>query len=187
MAIHAQWMVSDIAPLPFMTLFCLNFLGQFHAHPGVGTERKHLAWQLGGKGCLAVKLDIQMLPWLRSLDWCSPGVWEVIKNRTVVCQDTGCPSHPKNFCPILVTAPTPGLLPRQNKNNCRDACPLWAPVNELGTKRPRSNVSPEPSGLLWGSVPIPRGYHHCCPAAKSSQKYLILMSQLSGSINQHFY
>lgn len=135
MAIHAQWMVSDIAPLPFMTLFCLNFLGQFHAHPGVGTERKHLAWQLGGKGCLAVKLDIQMLPWLRSLDWCSPGVWEVIKNWTVVCQDTGCPSHPKNFCPILVTAPTPGLLPKQNKNNCRDACPLWAPVNELGTQR----------------------------------------------------
>lgn len=70
-----------------MALFCLNVMGQFHARPGIGTERKHLAWQLVGKGSLGLKLDIQMLPWLGSLDWCSPGVWEAVKNSTV------CPGH----------------------------------------------------------------------------------------------
>lgn len=49
----------NIAQLPFMALFCLNVMGQFKARPGIGIERKQLAWQLVGEG---IKLDIQMFP-----------------------------------------------------------------------------------------------------------------------------
>lgn len=61
MAIHAQWMVSDIALLPFMASFCVNVMGQFHAHPGVGTERKHLASWLVGKGSKIGHPDISLI------------------------------------------------------------------------------------------------------------------------------
>lgn len=120
--------VFIIAQLPFMALFCLNVRGQFHARPGMGTERKHLAWQLVGKGCLTLKLDIQMLPWLGSLDWCSPRVWEAVKNWTV------CPSHRLPFSSKkLLFPPLSPFLPqgfcrgrtRMTTEMCVCREPLW--------------------------------------------------------------
>lgn len=155
-----------------MALFCLNVTGQFHACPGIGTERKHLAWQLVGKGCLALKSDSHMLPWLGSPDQCSPGVWEAVKNLT-------------DFCPILVAAPTSGFLPQQNKNGQSDVCPLWAPPDETNTEKLWNNASPETVGLLCGSVPVLCGCHRCCSAASSLlPKYLILVSLLTSWLNK---
>lgn len=84
MEIHAQWMFPDIALLPFMASFCLNVMGQFHAHPGVGNERKHLACQLVGKGskighpdASLIKISKLVFPWRlgsdEGLNCCLPG------------------------------------------------------------------------------------------------------------------
>lgn len=164
-----------------MALFCLNVRGQFHARPGIGTERKHLAWQLVGKGCLTFKLDNQMLPWLGTLDWCSPRVWEVVKNWTV------CPGHRLPFSSKKRLFPPLSLLPPQGfcRGRTRMTTEMWAPLNRLSMKRPWSNVSLEPEGLLCDSVSVPCICHCYCSAASSLQlKYPIPMNLSASWLNK---
>lgn len=131
----------NIAQLPFMALFCLNVTGQFHARPGIGTEKEALGMAAGWERLSSIKIrhpDASLirisrlvLPW--SLGSSEEPHWCLSRPQvTLLFQKTSVLSK------ILVTASTPGLLPRQNKNEGRDACPPRAPLNELNTKRPEA-------------------------------------------------
>ena len=168
-----------------MALFCLNVMGQFHARPGVGTERKHLAWQLVGKGCLALKLDIQMLPWLGSPDWCSPGVWEAVKNWTDVCPGHRLPFSSKK----LLSHPCHCSHPRVSAEAEQERPQRCMPLRKSWTQRPEA--------MLHQSLRV------CCVAAslssaaavaivllrrpRSQNTWFWWVSWLPGSIKQLLY